>query len=205
MQPYRDITDEEWDRVVPLLPELKPRKESRGRPLTNTRSVLNGVLWVLFSGASWATLPRKYPSYQTCHRRFKAWHDRGVLKKIAEQLFGPSCDSFYTVITARMRRPAQHPVVRRRAAPAPASPPAPAPAPAPAAGPASAATVAATSAVIAPGPSGPIARGKQLGTTDNGVVRSANAVALMPSSVPKGRFVAISPLTQSSQSSQSSQ
>ncbi|WP_407639228.1 transposase [Caballeronia mineralivorans] len=33
---------------------------------------LNGVLWVMYSGASWSTLPRKYPSYQTCHERFKA-------------------------------------------------------------------------------------------------------------------------------------
>ncbi|WP_162600854.1 transposase [Paraburkholderia sp. C35] len=72
MTPYRDITDEEWQRVAPLLPELRPRSELRGRPLANTRSVLNGVLWVIYSGATWSAMPRKYPSYQTCHRRFKA-------------------------------------------------------------------------------------------------------------------------------------
>jgi transposase len=71
MKPYRDMTDEEWQTVAPLLPELRPRAELRGRPLANTRAVLNGVLWVMYSGASWSTLPRKYPSYQTCHRRFK--------------------------------------------------------------------------------------------------------------------------------------
>src|ERR1700761_9435453 len=73
MKPYRDLNDEEWQMVAPLLPELRPRSELRGRPLANTRSVLNGVLWVMYSGASWSTLPRKYPSYQTCHRRFKAF------------------------------------------------------------------------------------------------------------------------------------
>jgi transposase len=72
MNPYRDINDEEWQRVAPLLPELRPRSELRGRPLANTRSVLNGVLWVMYSGATWSAMPRKYPSYQTCHRRFKA-------------------------------------------------------------------------------------------------------------------------------------
>jgi transposase len=104
LKPYRDITDEEWNQVTPLLPELKPRKEPRGRPLSNTRAVLNGVLWVMFSGASWAALPRKYPSYQTCHRRFKAWHEAGVLKRVTTQLFGSSSDAIYEVITARMRR-----------------------------------------------------------------------------------------------------
>jgi transposase len=48
MTPYRDINDEEWQRVAPLLPELRPRSELRGRPLANTRSVLNGVLWVMY-------------------------------------------------------------------------------------------------------------------------------------------------------------
>ena len=72
MTPYRDINDEEWQRVTPLLPELRPRSELRGRPLANTRSVLNGVLWVMYSGATWSAMPRNYPSYQTCHHRFKA-------------------------------------------------------------------------------------------------------------------------------------
>jgi transposase len=107
LKPYRDITDEEWEMIIPLLPELRPRKESRGRPLTNTRAVLNGVLWVIFSGASWATLPRKYPSYQTCHRRFQGWYQAGVLKLVISQLFGTSSDAIYALITARMRRGAR--------------------------------------------------------------------------------------------------
>ena len=44
MKPYRDMSDEEWQMVAPLLPELRPRLELRGRPLANTRAVLNGVL-----------------------------------------------------------------------------------------------------------------------------------------------------------------
>jgi transposase len=109
MKPYRDMSDEEWQLVAPLLPELRPRSELRGRPLANTRAVLNGVLWVMYSGASWSTLPRKYPSYQTCHRRFKAWHDSGVLARVMQQLFGGASEGLYSLMTSRMRVPVELP------------------------------------------------------------------------------------------------
>lgn len=104
MNPYRDINDEEWQRVAPLLPELRPRSELRGRPLANTRSVLNGVLWVMYSGATWSAMPRKYPSYQTCHRRFKAWYESGVLKRVMDQLFGAESEELCNLMEARMRK-----------------------------------------------------------------------------------------------------
>jgi transposase len=103
MNPHRDITDEEWQRVAPLFPELRPRSELRGRPLANTRSVLNGVLWVMYSGATWSAMPRRYPSYQTCHRRFKAWYESGVLKRVTEQLFGTQSEELCSLMEARMR------------------------------------------------------------------------------------------------------
>lgn len=103
MNPYRDISDEEWQRVALLLPELRPRSELRGRPLANTRSVLNGVLWVMYSGATWSAMPRKYPSYQTCHRRFKAWYESGVLKRVMEELFGEASVELCSLMEARMR------------------------------------------------------------------------------------------------------
>ena len=109
MKPYRDMSDEEWQMVAPLLPELRPRSELRGRPLANTRTVLNGVLWVMYSGASWSTLPRKYPSYQTCHRRFKAWHESGVLARVMQQLFGLASEGLYALMTSRMRVPTELP------------------------------------------------------------------------------------------------
>ena len=109
MKPYRDMSDEEWQMVAPLLPELRPRPELRGRPLANTRAVLNGVLWVMYSGASWSTLPRKYPSYQTCHRRFKAWHESGVLGRVMQQLFGAASEGLYSLMTSRMRVPTELP------------------------------------------------------------------------------------------------
>jgi transposase len=104
LKPWRDITEEEWQRVIPLLPELRPRAELRGRPLANTRAVLNGVLWVMYSGATWSAMPRRYPSYQTCHRRFKAWHEDGVLRRMMAELFGEEGVALCKTIETRMRR-----------------------------------------------------------------------------------------------------
>lgn len=105
MQPYRQVTDEEWARVEPLIPELKynPSRDPRGRPMTSRRDCLNATIWVMYSGASWQTLPRKYPSYQTCHRSFKAWYDAGVLHRIAHTLFGASSEAFLEIVSARIR------------------------------------------------------------------------------------------------------
>ena len=64
---------------------FSPRMDDRGRPWKSRRSVLNGILWVLRTGAPWAD-PEAYPSFQTCHRRFQQWVRSGVMKGILEAL-----------------------------------------------------------------------------------------------------------------------
>ena len=81
----RDIIDEQWAVVEPLLP-LSPRKDGRGRPRVPDRPVLNGILWILRTGAQWAELPKRYPPYQTCHRRFQQWSQAGVFERVLESL-----------------------------------------------------------------------------------------------------------------------
>ena len=72
-----ELTEEQWKLVEPVLrPSSSVR---RGRPWQDTRAVLNGVLWVLGTGAQWRELPEKYPPYQTCHRRFQQWIRDGKL------------------------------------------------------------------------------------------------------------------------------
>ena len=73
-----DLTDAQWTILEPL---FRPRRrpDGRGRPWKEARSVLNGVLWVLRTGAPWHDLPSRYPSYQTCHRRFQQWRRDGLL------------------------------------------------------------------------------------------------------------------------------
>ena len=48
--------------------------------------MFNGILWILRTGAPWADLPNRYPSYQTCHRRFQQWVRSGVLQSVLEVL-----------------------------------------------------------------------------------------------------------------------
>ena len=86
MRNTRDLTDEQWQTLDPLIPRPKKRRDGRGRPWKSRRSVLNGVLWVLRTGAPWADLPDRYPSYQTCHRRFQQWVRFGVMTRIMTAL-----------------------------------------------------------------------------------------------------------------------
>ena len=57
-----------------------------GTAWRDTRSVLNGVLWILRTGAQWRELPSKYPPYQTCHRRFQQWRRDGTLTRLLHVL-----------------------------------------------------------------------------------------------------------------------
>jgi transposase len=68
-----DLTDEQWRLLEPLIPEPERRADGRGRPRRDARAVLDGILWVMRTGAPWKDLPPRYPPYQTCHRRFQEW------------------------------------------------------------------------------------------------------------------------------------
>lgn len=72
------LSERQWKMIEPLLPQLK----SNGRPWKNNRAVLEGILWVLRSGARWKDLPREYPSPSTCWRRLRDWEAQGVWEQI---------------------------------------------------------------------------------------------------------------------------
>jgi transposase len=80
-----ELTDEQWAVVEPVLRPQR-REDNRGRPWHETRAVLNGVFWVLGTGAQWRELPEKYPPYQTCHRRFQQWIRSGKLEEALKML-----------------------------------------------------------------------------------------------------------------------
>jgi transposase len=75
------ITDEQWAKIEPLLPKRKVSKLG-GRPPASDRECLEGILWVLRSGARWKDLPDWYPSYPTCWRRLVYWEGEDVLVAI---------------------------------------------------------------------------------------------------------------------------
>jgi len=86
-----DLTDEQWRLIEPLIPVPLRRADGRGRPRCNPREVMNGILWVMRTGAAWADIPSRYPSSSTCHRYFQAWVKAGVfvqiLNVLAEDLY----------------------------------------------------------------------------------------------------------------------
>ena len=83
-----DLTDEQWQVLEPFIAEAEPprREDGKGRPRRNPREVLDGILWILRTGAQWADLPDRYPPYQTCHRRFQEWVRSGVLDTVLQAL-----------------------------------------------------------------------------------------------------------------------
>src|SRR5881628_2440843 len=58
------LSDRQWAKLGPLL----PKRSSQGRPWADNRSVLEGILWILKTGARWKHLPDQYPSPSTCWR-----------------------------------------------------------------------------------------------------------------------------------------
>jgi transposase len=81
-----DLTNEQWQRIAKYIPKPKAQPGKSGRPTQNLRAVLNGILWILRTGAPWADLPRRYPPKSTCHRRFQEWSKSGVFAKILTAL-----------------------------------------------------------------------------------------------------------------------
>lgn len=77
-----DLTDEQWRAVEAILPKDPVRPDKRGRPWRDRRTVFDGVLWILRTGAPWKDLPPRYGPYQTVHRRFQNWVRSGVLEQV---------------------------------------------------------------------------------------------------------------------------
>ncbi|MGX1357151.1 transposase [Bradyrhizobium elkanii] len=76
-----ELADHEWIAIKPMLPN-KPR----GVPRVNDRRVLNGIFWVLRSGAPWRDLPAAFGPYTTCYNRFVRWRRADVWSRIMDAL-----------------------------------------------------------------------------------------------------------------------
>ena len=81
-----DLTNEQWQRIAEYIPKPKAEPGMSGRPPQDSRAVLNGILWILRTGAQWADMPDRYPPKSTCHRHFQRWTESGVFAKILPAL-----------------------------------------------------------------------------------------------------------------------
>jgi transposase len=78
-----DLTDQEWERIAPLLPSSKGR---RGGQFRDHRQVINGLLWIARTGATWDDLPRRYGPKSTCHDRLQRWEQDGTWSQVLTAL-----------------------------------------------------------------------------------------------------------------------
>ena len=81
-----ELTDKQWEFIAPLLPKPRSGPGKKGRPQRNNREVLEGILWILRTGARWKDMPKEFPPYQTCHGRFSAWVEDGTLERILKAI-----------------------------------------------------------------------------------------------------------------------
>lgn len=79
------LTDEQWALIEDLFPWEPPTRDG-GRPKVPPRACLEGILWVLRSGARWKDLPEHFPSPATCWRRLQEWTEDGVFQQAWERL-----------------------------------------------------------------------------------------------------------------------
>ena len=77
------LTDEQWDRIADLLPG---KAGDPGRTGADNRLFVNGVLWVLRSGAHWHDLPGRYGKWKSVHKRFTRWAKAGVWERVFASL-----------------------------------------------------------------------------------------------------------------------
>jgi transposase len=85
-----EVTDEQWERIKPLLPAQQGRT---GRPNHDHRQVVNGIIWVLKSGAPWRDLPERYGKVGTVSSRFYRWVAAGVWQGVLQALQGQADDA----------------------------------------------------------------------------------------------------------------
>ena len=114
-----DLTDEEWVRLEPLLPDRTPR---RGGRWADHRTVINGVFWRTRTGSPWRDLPEGYGCWQTVYDRHRRWSADGTWAAVLDEL-RRGCDAaegqgWTVAVDAGVVRAHQHAAGARRA-PAP--------------------------------------------------------------------------------------
>lgn len=79
-----ELTDEQWELVRTY---IKPRGGKTGRPPQDPRVMLNGILWILHTGAPWADLPEhRFGKYKTVYDYFARWRADGTYDRILRAL-----------------------------------------------------------------------------------------------------------------------
>jgi transposase len=78
-----ELSDAQWELVKAHIPE---RTSATGRPPRDPRDMLNGMMWIVRTGAPWRDLPERFGPWQTVYDYFTEWRQGGVLDQVLEAL-----------------------------------------------------------------------------------------------------------------------
>lgn len=95
-----ELSEVQWVRIAPLLPG---KAGDPGRTGADNRLFVNGVLWVLRSGAHWRDLPGRYGKYKSVHKRFSRWAKAGVWEKVFASLIKDRDNKYLMLDTTLVR------------------------------------------------------------------------------------------------------
>jgi len=80
-----ELSDHQWARIAPLLPHRTHRRQA-GHPFNEPRPLLNGVLWILHTGAPWRDVPERYGPWETVFKLFNRWRAQGTWVRLVTSL-----------------------------------------------------------------------------------------------------------------------
>lgn len=83
MSKRHTLTDEQWELIEPLI-RKKPART--GRPPSDRRLMLDGIFWILSTGAPWRDLPERFGPWQTVYDHFATWRREGVFACVIDAL-----------------------------------------------------------------------------------------------------------------------
>jgi len=109
-----ELSDAQWSRIEGLLPG---RADTVGRTAADNRNFVNGVLWVLRSGARWYDLPERYGKYKSVHKRFSRWAATGVWDKVFSDLVADRKNLYLMIDSTIVRAHQQAATGRKKGAP----------------------------------------------------------------------------------------
>lgn len=78
-----EVTEDQWKIVEPF---VSVEAAATGRPPRDRRELLNGVLWILRTGAPWRDIPERYGPWPTVYACFRTWASDGTLDRVLEAL-----------------------------------------------------------------------------------------------------------------------
>jgi transposase len=80
-----ELSERKWTRIAPLMPHRTHHGEA-GHPFNDPRPIVNGILWVLHTGAPWRDLPERYGPWETVFKGFNRWREDGTWVRIVTSL-----------------------------------------------------------------------------------------------------------------------